>query len=364
MAALPDQDFHEHDSPWRPLVMSPCFRLVLLGYFAALMTSATYAFREGEVAFFIAISVPFFWMGFSFRGLRRWLYFGITGLLLLLSTAFQSGGHGRLSYAMSDSKRNLNQIGHALHNYHDAHGRFPPPSIASEDGQPMHSWRVLILPFAEYGPRLAYELSEPWNGPHNRVVGEEAIEVYHDPLYHEVPSPTTNYFAVTGPHTAWSAGGCRREDFRDGTSNTILAIETSAVSAKWIEPRDLSFDEAVETLCTVDAEGAWLEVNYFYDVYLGRHILFADGTARRTYPMSQEAARALLTIDGGEPTPDLPMPSPDSFRRYHPFKHAYKLPIWAQFLIVAGLPGGWLLLAQSPNDSIRGFKLFTENDRS
>jgi hypothetical protein len=42
---------------------------------------------------------------------------------------------------------NLKQIGFALRSYHDVYRTFPPAYVADEDGRPMHSWRVLILPF-------------------------------------------------------------------------------------------------------------------------------------------------------------------------------------------------------------------------
>jgi len=37
--------------------------------------------------------------------------------------------------------------GLALFNYHDDYGSYPPAYIADESGRPMHSWRVLILPY-------------------------------------------------------------------------------------------------------------------------------------------------------------------------------------------------------------------------
>jgi len=43
----------------------------------------------------------------------------------------------------------LKQIGLALHNYHQAYRCFPPAYVADQNGKPMHSWRVLILPFME-----------------------------------------------------------------------------------------------------------------------------------------------------------------------------------------------------------------------
>ncbi|MFN0054259.1 MAG: DUF1559 domain-containing protein, partial [Planctomycetales bacterium] len=49
-------------------------------------------------------------------------------------------------------KNNLHQIGLALHNYHDAFNSFPPAYIPDASGRPMHSWRVLILPFLDQAP--------------------------------------------------------------------------------------------------------------------------------------------------------------------------------------------------------------------
>src|SRR5262245_43971076 len=44
---------------------------------------------------------------------------------------------------------NLKQLGIALYNYHDTFKQFPPVYVADERGRPMHSWRVLLLPYFE-----------------------------------------------------------------------------------------------------------------------------------------------------------------------------------------------------------------------
>lgn len=64
---------------------------------------------------------------------------------------------------------NLKQIAFSLHSYHDRYGCFPPAYIADEEGKPMHSWRVLILPFIEEQALYdRYAFTEPWDGPSNR----------------------------------------------------------------------------------------------------------------------------------------------------------------------------------------------------
>ena len=63
----------------------------------------------------------------------------------------------------------LKQIDLALHEYENRYHSFPPAYIADRNGKPMHSWRVLILPFLdETDVYNRYDFNEPWDGPNNR----------------------------------------------------------------------------------------------------------------------------------------------------------------------------------------------------
>ena len=66
-----------------------------------------------------------------------------SGVVHLLRLSGQEAGFQLLC------RNNMKQIALALHHYHDAFGAFPPAYVPDEDGRPMHSWRVLILPFLE-----------------------------------------------------------------------------------------------------------------------------------------------------------------------------------------------------------------------
>ncbi len=50
---------------------------------------------------------------------------------------------------------NLKQIGLALHNYNAAYKSLPPPYTVDANGQKLHSWRTLILPFIEQKRHLS-----------------------------------------------------------------------------------------------------------------------------------------------------------------------------------------------------------------
>ena len=72
-------------------------------------------------------------------------------LIALLLPAVQAA---REAARRTQCSNNLKQIGLAMHNYHDVNQQFPPAYIADADGQPMHSWRVLILPYLEHSRHL------------------------------------------------------------------------------------------------------------------------------------------------------------------------------------------------------------------
>ncbi len=138
-------------------------------------------------------------------------------------------------------------LGLALQNYHDEHGTFPPAYIADADGKPMHSWRVLILPYLEEQELYAkYRFDQPWNGPHNRELAKRhQLSQYVCPAA-DGTSGETSYVAVVGPETMWpGAKGKHIDDIRDGTSKTIAIIETANSGIHWMEPRDLTLDEAL-----------------------------------------------------------------------------------------------------------------------
>jgi len=57
----------------------------------------------------------------------------------------------------------------AFHNYSDTHGALPPLYTVDDEGKPLHSWRVLILPFLEQQDLYnQIRLDEPWDSEYNK----------------------------------------------------------------------------------------------------------------------------------------------------------------------------------------------------
>ena len=90
-------------------------------------------------------------------------------LFVLLGMLLPTTGYPRHLARRDCCRNNVKEIALAIHNYESANGHLPPAYIADENGNPMHSWRVLILPYIEGQQALfdRYDMDEPWDGPNN-----------------------------------------------------------------------------------------------------------------------------------------------------------------------------------------------------
>ena len=144
------------------------------------------------------------------------------------------------------SRNNLHQIALAMHAYHAAHNHFPPAVVYSPQGQALYSWRVEILPYL--GQEQLYKewnRNEPWNSPNNFKLLSRMPDVYAMPgnklpqlTFYKVFTSNGGFPAApfsTNPQVGRT--GPRLTDVRDGTSNTILVVE-SATAVIWAAPQD------------------------------------------------------------------------------------------------------------------------------
>ena len=131
-------------------------------------------------------------------------------LLVLGLMLYPAVEKAREAARRSGCKGGLFFLRFALDNYHEAYGCFPPPYIADAEGRPMHSWRVLILPFIDQAPLYnQYRFDEPWDGPNNRQLSVRIVSndysFYHCPSDRpstgKLDATMTSYVAVVGRET-------------------------------------------------------------------------------------------------------------------------------------------------------------------
>ncbi len=221
----------------------------------------------------------------------------------------------------------LKQIGLAAHNYRDTHAEFPPGTVLHPTLSPDErlSWQVTLLPDLEQ-PKGSekFDRGEAWNAPAN-VGAEKACQVpvlMCSGLRGTYPSfAHTNYIGVAGigPDAASLArdgpgigffGYDRKlklDDVKDGTSNTLMVLETAANLGPWVRGgpstvRGLNLSD--EPLLGEGRAFGGLhraEKTFGGTRPLGAQMLLADGSVKLS-PVHVEAhiLGALATVAGRE----------------------------------------------------------------
>ena len=184
----------------------------------------------------------------------------------------------------------------AVANYHETYGCFPPAYVADRDGRPLHSWRVLILPFLGQQTLYdSYNFGEPWDGPSNRKLADRVGGIYLRSGLESDQVRTTSFVAVVGPETAWPGAGVRTHaDIGDGSHETLMVVEVSDGQFLWMEPRDLQFERMSFRINDGSGRGLGSRLG-------GARVVSADGTVR-TLPdeFDPRTLRTMLTANGGE----------------------------------------------------------------
>jgi prepilin-type processing-associated H-X9-DG protein len=225
------------------------FRLrTLLLLFVVLASSLAVFGAWGIVVFGLVVGLAIYIQ--KTDALPSLAYFAIVVLCLacLIALVVPASKSVRDAARRAHCASQVQQIARALQAYYQANGCFPPAYIADKNGKPMHSWRLLILPYLGYDDLYkAYDFSQPWDGPKNKRISATLPTVYAcpcDPNARAAGAAQTSYVAVVGPSAAWVGEKPRIApvDFPGGTSNTIMVVEVANSGIDWAEPRDLSPD--------------------------------------------------------------------------------------------------------------------------
>jgi Protein of unknown function (DUF1559) len=184
----------------------------------------------------------------------------------------------------------------AVANYHQDFGCFPPAYVADSDGKPVHSWRVLILPYLEQAELYsAYNFAEPWDSPNNRKLASKVGNIYLRSGLESGQIRTTSFVAVVGPRKVWTGSKpTALKDLGDGSHDTLLVVEVPDGQFLSMEPKDLEFDRMRFRINDGSGRGLGSRLG-------GARVVSADGTVS-TLPnnFDPNKLRAMLTANGGD----------------------------------------------------------------
>jgi hypothetical protein len=201
---------------------------------------------------------------------------------------------------------NLKEIGKGIQRYYEAKGVFPPAFIADKDGKPMHSWRVLILPYLGKEKLFAeYRMDEPWDSPHNAALASRMPVVYSCPS-HGLIVPTTDFAMLVGPHAISDGPTSRRkEEIRGDLSNKIFVAEAASAGIHWMSPCDLKAEQMSFAINRMNGQDR-LKINDVASCHpTGANVLLCNGSVRFLDRQSTDPKElaAMIHIDGAEVVP-------------------------------------------------------------
>ena len=202
---------------------------------------------------------------------------------------------------------NLKHIGLAFQNYHDVYGSLPPAYTVDENGKPLHSWRVLLLPYLEQqGLYERIRLDEPWNSEYNKQFHNRVPTMLRCPsgglpkllsdkfsYLNSESNKMCHYSVVIGDETPFpGASSTCFADITDGMSNTLLVVERLSPVC-WMDPnREIPFDIATKGV-NRDCSGIGSAHPY------RANALKADGSALCLSDLTPNA-RNWITKSGGD----------------------------------------------------------------
>ncbi len=191
---------------------------------------------------------------------------------------------------------NMKQIALAIHNYETIYRSLPPAYTVDGNGNKLHSWRTVILPFVEQTAlHSRIDFSKPWDHPDNAFLLESQVPSYMCPSS-SLPKGHTLYLAIVDPKSVFPGDTQTKfSEITDGTANTVMVYESDpANSVPWMEPRDGDMDAFITAFSSDHRHGHTG----------GANCTFADGSVKFFSSNTPPATlRAVATRNGGEVVP-------------------------------------------------------------
>lgn len=174
-----------------------------------------------------------------------------------------------------------------LANYRDTHGAYPPSAVMN-GGDPLYSWRFLILKYIDGKGPEGVASDRSWRDPANQKWRESPFWLYCYGT--EKQELSTNVMGVVGEGSAFDVGAAELDDL-DG--DAILIIEVNGSTVHWMAPGDLDLQR-----CNGDESGTVCGMRVGTS-RRGFHVGFVDG---EVWFLSTDTPagtlRKLMTVEG------------------------------------------------------------------
>lgn len=155
----------------------------------------------------------------------------------------------------------------------------------------------MIVPYSSwYTFPSTYDFAKPWDGPENSRLllheSDKAQWFFQSPSAGSEDPAITNYVAVVGPNTMWPGSQPAKQAADGSDKDKILVIEVINSDILWMEPRDLTLEQALDAIQPKKGIGIGSRHRD------GIHYLTVGGKVRTLDPnIDRESLRKLLVRD-------------------------------------------------------------------
>jgi hypothetical protein len=188
------------------------------------------------------------------------------------------------------SKENLRRIVLGMLNYETGNSGFPT-DILDNNGKPLLSWRVAILPYIDNNLFEQFHLDEAWDSDNNKKLLELMPKIF-EPVRVKADKGKTFYQCFSGNGALISSKPTKIASITDGTADTFAVVEAGE-AVEWTKPVDIAFDPKKP----LPKLGGMFDGNF--------HAAFCDGSVcyiRKN--IKQEVLKKYVTIAGSERSED------------------------------------------------------------
>ena len=142
----------------------------------------------------------------------------------------------------------LGMISFGIGDYLQTHdSRFPHYAIFGENGTPLLSWRVALLPYlGEQDLYDQFHLNEPWDSEHNRTLVDKMPKVYADPSG-QTPTGKTIFRMIGGEGSFLSQfpNGFTASDLKLPPGTLYMLAVTPEQAVEWTRPEYVQYQPEI-----------------------------------------------------------------------------------------------------------------------
>ena len=215
------------------------------------------------------------------------------GMVAAAEMVVEMFAHQQRQSEMWERYSRLHTLAQGLRQYREDKKEFPASAIRDDEGRPLLSWRVQLLP--QIGEKELYEqfkLDEPWDSDHNKPLLDKMPKLFaYDS---EAGGTTTRLLAVTGKGTLFSGDEpVEKEAVKDDEDGTVAIVEApEQLAVPWTKPADFVADE--KALQRLTSGGDQYDTHFL--------VITADGDVQqlKKHKLTDDAIKAMFSIAGGE----------------------------------------------------------------